>query len=61
MKKEKVDRALTVMLQPSLYSEFEEKCIEEHRNVSEVVRELLSKYSKGWILVPNVFVKCLNN
>jgi len=51
--KEKANRALAVMVQPSLYTKFENQCIKEHRNVSEVIRELMSKYSDGWILLPN--------
>jgi len=43
---------LLVMVQPSLHKDFEAKCNEEHRTVSEVVRELMSKYSKGWIQLP---------
>lgn len=53
MKKEKSDRALTVMVRPSLYKAFEEKCTsEEHRTISEVIRELMSKHAKGWAQVP---------
>jgi hypothetical protein len=52
-KKEKADRALTVMVQPSLHKEFEEKCVEEHRTISEVIRELMSKHVKGWVQLPN--------
>jgi len=51
-KKEKADRAMTVMTQPSLYEAFEQKCAEEHRTVSEVVRELMSKYTQGWVQLP---------
>ena len=51
--KEKSDRQLIIKMQPSLYENFEKKCNEEHRNVSEVVRELMSKYIKSWIQVPN--------
>ena len=43
---------MTVMVQPSLYEVFEAKCAEEHRMVSEVIRELMSKYSQGWIQLP---------
>jgi len=43
---------MTVMVQPSLFEVFEKKCQEEHRNVSEVVRELISKYSQGWNQIP---------
>ena len=52
MAKEKAERQLTVMVQPTLYDDFESKCNEEHRSVSEVVRELISKYNKGWIQMP---------
>jgi predicted CopG family antitoxin len=52
MPKEKTDRQMTIMIQPSLYQEFETQCEQEHRTVSEVVRELMSKYSKGWIQMP---------
>jgi hypothetical protein len=51
MKKEKADRQLIIKMQPSLYEEFEKKCAREYRTVSEVVRELMSKYIRGWILV----------
>lgn len=53
MKKEKVDKQIAVMTQPSLYESFEKKCEEEHRTVSEVIRELMSRYSQGWIQTPN--------
>ena len=52
MQKEKTDKQFAIMVQPSLHKCFEEKCIEEHRSVSEVVRELMSKYAKGWIQLP---------
>lgn len=52
MKKEKSDRAVTVMVQPSLYKVFEEKCVAEHRTISEVVRELMSRYAQGWVQTP---------
>lgn len=50
--KEKTDRQLLIKTQPSLYNEFEKKCNEEHRSVSEVLRELMSKYSRGWVFIP---------
>lgn len=53
--KEKSNRSLVVMVQPSLYTKFENKCISEHRTVSEVIRELMSKYSDRWILLPSNF------
>ena len=56
-KKEKSDRQLSVMVQPSLFEQFELKCVEEHRSVSEIIREMMSKYVKGWVQVPNELVK----
>lgn len=52
MVKEKTDRQLTVMVQPSLFNAFEKVCNESHRSVSEVVRELMSKHSQGWHQLP---------
>ncbi len=52
MKKEKADRQLIIKLQPSLYNEFEKKCGAEYRTVSEVMRELMSKYVNGWVFMP---------
>jgi hypothetical protein len=48
---------MAVMVQPSLYELFESKCVEEHRSVSEIIREMMSKYVKGWVQVPNELVK----
>ena len=53
IKKEKSEKQMTVMVQPSLYEFFEKKCIDDFRSVSEVLRELMSKYAKGWIQSPN--------
>ena len=52
MKKENADKQMGIMVQPSLYKAFEQKCAKEHRNVSEVVRELMSKYANGWVQLP---------
>lgn len=52
MKKEKSDRQMTIMVQRSLYDALENKCQEEHRTVSEVIRELASKYASGWVQQP---------
>lgn len=52
MKKEKADRQLIIKMQPTLYAEFEKKCNEEYRTVSEVMRELVSKYVSGWVFMP---------
>lgn len=48
MKKEKSDKQMSIMVQPSLHEEFEKKCNEEHRTVSEVIRELMSKHVSGF-------------
>lgn len=61
MKKEKSNRSLVVMVQPSLYTKFENQCISEHRTVSEVIRELMFKYSDRWILLPNNFYNNTGN
>ena len=47
MKREKSTKSMTVVLQPSLYEAFEKRCNEEYRNVSEIIRELMSKYIRG--------------
>lgn len=52
MKKEKADKQIAVMVQPSLHEVFEKRCVEEHRTVSEVLRELMSKYAQGWVQLP---------
>ncbi len=59
MSKEKSDKQLTVMLQPSLHEIFETKCEEDYRTVSEVVRELISKHIKGWVQVPKLESKVI--
>lgn len=61
MKKEKSDRAMTVMVQPSLYKVFGEKCAVEHRTISEVVRELMSKYTQGWVQLPRKGITDVSN
>jgi predicted CopG family antitoxin len=52
MEKEKSDRPMNVMVRHSLYEEFSKKCNKEHRTVSEVLREFMSKYVQDWIIVP---------
>jgi len=47
MKREKSTKSMTVVLQPSLYEAFEKRCNEEYRNVSEIIRELMSKYTRS--------------
>lgn len=46
-------KQLLIRVSPTLYEAFETKCREEGRNVSEVVRELMSKYNQGWVQTPN--------
>ena len=55
MKKENTDRQVIIKTQLSLYRDFEKRCLEEHRTISEVLRELMSKYSRGWVFVPENF------
>jgi hypothetical protein len=61
MAKEKSDRQFTVMLKPSLFIAFEKACLNSHRTVSEVTRELLSKYSQGWHQMPPCVTITKNN
>ena len=49
------DCKITVEIQPDLLEAFKDKCSKETRTVSEVVRELVSKYSQGWIQTPIEF------
>jgi hypothetical protein len=49
MKKEKIDRKLTMVIQPSLMIAFQDKCAKKYKKVSEVIRELMSKYVNGEI------------
>ena len=44
MDKEKATRDLSVKVQPSLFSQFAQKCKENYRSISDVVRELMAKY-----------------
>ena len=46
IKKEKVDKQMVVMVQPSLYESFESKCVKENKTVSEVIREFMSNYDE---------------
>jgi hypothetical protein len=51
-KKEKATKPLVVMTPPALHQAFEDKCREENRTVSEVIREFMSKYIQEWYLTP---------
>ena len=46
MAKEKVDRDLYIKVQTSLYKKFKEVCDDEYKTVSQVIRELMVRYSK---------------
>ena len=49
--KEKNTKSLIVRMPQSLYSAFEQQCQKENRTVSELVRELMSRYlDKQWII-----------
>lgn len=47
MKKEKRNKEIRVLVQESLFTQISEKCESEYRTISEVVRELLTKYIRG--------------
>ena len=44
--KEKRKTEIRVTVEPSMYAKLEEKCRNDYRTISEVVRELLSKWLK---------------
>jgi metal-responsive CopG/Arc/MetJ family transcriptional regulator len=44
--KENKKTEIRVTVQPSMYKKLEEKCNENYRTISEIVRELLSKWLK---------------
>jgi hypothetical protein len=45
-KKEKHICEVRVVVQPTFYKKIQEKCSENYRTISEIVRELLSKWLK---------------
>ena len=45
--KEKMSKEIVVMIQPSLYKQFKDKCAENYVQVSEVVRQFIRDYLKG--------------
>ena len=57
MKKEKATRMMTMVVPPSLYREFEASCRAEHRTVSEIIREFMSRYAEGWRMIPINVIK----
>lgn len=46
MRKERVEKDLVVRVQPSLFRQFQQKCEENYKTVSEVIRELMRQYTK---------------
>ncbi len=44
MKQEKIDRQVILMVQPSLYDQFKDKCKTNYQTVSEVLRKLMLEY-----------------
>ena len=45
--KEKMTKEIVVMIQPSLYKQFKDKCAENYVQVSEVVRQFIREYIKS--------------
>jgi hypothetical protein len=45
-KKEKLTRDLSVKVHPSLHEQFAQKCKENYRSISDVIREFMVKYIK---------------
>jgi len=46
-KKEKKVKEIRVMIQPSLYDGFKEKCDKGYKTISEVIREFIVEYTKN--------------
>ena len=46
MKKEKYTSEIRIVVPPSLYSPFVEKCNKKYKTISEVLRELMVEYLK---------------
>lgn len=44
--KEKTERQVIFMVQPSLYDQFSEACEENYKKVSETLRDLMLEYIK---------------
>ena len=52
MNKENVSRLIGIRVPPSLYNEFELRCQEHYKTVSETIRELIVQYVKSVNLKP---------
>jgi hypothetical protein len=44
IEKEKLDRRVVFVLQPSLFAEFEGACKDRYKTVSEMLREMILKF-----------------
>lgn len=44
--KQKIDREVRIKVQEELYNEFRNKCEEQYKTISIVLRELMNKYLK---------------
>lgn len=44
MKKEKINKKITLVVQKSLFEPFEEKCKKEYKTISIKIRELIWRY-----------------
>lgn len=44
--KEKLTKEIVVMIQPSLYQQFKDKCDKNYVNVSEIIRQFIREYLK---------------
>ena len=54
MTQEKMNREIRVMLQPSLYKEFKKCCDNNYKTLSEVMRDMIVKYTKDCVKINNV-------
>jgi len=44
--KEKMERQVIIMMQPSLYKRFESACEQNYKNTSDMIRELIFDFVK---------------
>lgn len=47
MAKEKLDKEIRVMIQPSLYKMFKNKCDDNYLTISEKIREMIRTFVKN--------------
>lgn len=47
MSKERLEKDLVVRVQPLLFKKFKQKCDNNFKNVSEVIRDLMVKYIRS--------------